>query len=115
MPSLQAARGKASLLSPVTRKTSLDKTRLQTWPGIGTKVGGYVLVMTISDIKSTENKAVNTLPYKLNVMDMAEALCRDSQSQDFPGGTVVKNLPSSAGHSGSIPGQGTKTPHAAGQ
>ena len=34
---------------------------------------------------------------------------------DFPGGPVVKNLPSSAGDAGSIPGQGTKIPHAAGQ
>ena len=32
-----------------------------------------------------------------------------------PGGPVVKNLPSSAGDASSIPGQGTKIPHAAGQ
>ena len=34
---------------------------------------------------------------------------------DFPGSPVVKNLPSNAGDVGSIPGQGTKIPHAAGQ
>ena len=34
---------------------------------------------------------------------------------DFPGGPVVKNPPSNAGNTGSIPGQGTKIPHAAGQ
>ena len=34
---------------------------------------------------------------------------------DFPGGPVVKNLPSNAGDAGSIPGWGTKIPHAAGQ
>ena len=34
---------------------------------------------------------------------------------DFPGGPVVKNLPSSAGDTGSIPGQGTKIPHAMGK
>ena len=34
---------------------------------------------------------------------------------DFPGGPVVKNPPSSAGDLGSIPGQGTKIPHAMGQ
>ena len=28
---------------------------------------------------------------------------------------MVKNLPSNAGDAGSIPGQGTKIPHAAGQ
>ena len=34
---------------------------------------------------------------------------------DFPGGPVVKNLPSNAGDAGSIPGQGTEIPHAVGQ
>ena len=34
---------------------------------------------------------------------------------DFPGGPVVKNLPSNAGDVGSIPGWGTKIPHAVGQ
>ena len=32
-----------------------------------------------------------------------------------PGGPVVKNLPYNAGDAGSIPGQGTKIPRAAGQ
>ena len=32
--------------------------------------------------------------------------------QDFPGGPVVKTLPSNAGGVGAIPGQGTKIPHA---
>ena len=38
-----------------------------------------------------------------------------SLARDFPGGPVVKNLPSNAGDTGSIPGQGTKIPHAMGQ
>ena len=33
---------------------------------------------------------------------------------DFPGDPVVKNLPSSVGDVGSVPGWGTKIPHAAG-
>ena len=33
-------------------------------------------------------------------------------NRDFPGGPVVKNLPSNAGYTGSIPGWGTKIPHA---
>ena len=37
------------------------------------------------------------------------------QGRDFPGGPVVKNLPSSAGDAGSIPGREVKIPHAAGQ
>ena len=34
---------------------------------------------------------------------------------DVPGSPVVKSLPSNAGDTGSIPGQGTKIPHAVGQ
>ena len=34
------------------------------------------------------------------------------KSRDFPGGPVVKNLPSDAGEAGLIPGQGTKIPPA---
>ena len=34
---------------------------------------------------------------------------------DFPGGPVVKTPPSNAGEVGSIPGRGTKIPHAVGQ
>ena len=36
-------------------------------------------------------------------------------SRDFPGGPVVKNLPSIAGDMGLIPDRGTKIPHAMGQ
>ena len=36
-------------------------------------------------------------------------------TKDFSGGLVVKNLPSKAADAGSIPGQGTKIPRAAGQ
>ena len=32
-------------------------------------------------------------------------------SRDFPGGPVVKNLPSNAGDAGLIPGRGSKIPH----
>ena len=35
--------------------------------------------------------------------------------RDFPGGPVVKSPPSNAGDAGSIPGWGTKIPHATGQ
>ena len=34
---------------------------------------------------------------------------------DFPGGSVVKNLPYNTGDAGLNPGQGTKIPHATGQ
>ena len=35
---------------------------------------------------------------------------RKGHVQNFPGGPVIKNLPSNAGDMGSIPGQGTKIP-----
>ena len=35
--------------------------------------------------------------------------------KDFPGGPVLKNLPSNAGGEGSIPGQRTKIPHGVGK
>ena len=35
-----------------------------------------------------------------------------SRIKDFPGGPVVKTVSSSAGGMGSIPGEGTKVPHA---
>ena len=35
--------------------------------------------------------------------------------RDFPSGPVVKNPPCNAGDVSSIPGQGTKIPHASGQ
>ena len=38
----------------------------------------------------------------------------ESTSWDFPGGPVVKSLPSSAVNMGSVLGQGTKIPHAMG-
>ena len=33
------------------------------------------------------------------------------KSRDFPGGSLVKNLPCNAEDAGLIPGQGTKIPH----
>ena len=46
---------------------------------------------------------------------MKENMHEDNRSRDFPGGPVVKNLLSNAGDTGSIPGQGTKIPHATGK
>ena len=38
-----------------------------------------------------------------------------NEKRDLPGGPVVRNPPSNAGDTGSIPGGGTKIPHASGQ
>ena len=43
------------------------------------------------------------------------AVILDYNCRDFPGGPVVKNPPSNAGDTASIPGQETKIPHAVGQ
>ena len=43
------------------------------------------------------------------------SLINKKNYRDFPAGPVVKNPPYNAGDTGSIPGQGTKIPHAVGQ
>ena len=43
------------------------------------------------------------------------AAVKFSELRDYPGGPVVKNLPSNAGDTGWIPGQGSKIRHAPGQ
>ena len=43
---------------------------------------------------------------------LKEHLALQRSSKDFPGGPVVKNLPTNAGDAGSIPGQRIKIPHA---
>ena len=40
---------------------------------------------------------------------------KEIYNRNFPGGPTVKNPPYNAGDGGSIPGQVTKIPHAAGQ
>ena len=45
----------------------------------------------------------------------AETSIKRGEDKDFPGGPVVKDLPSSAGLTGSIPGQGMKIPRVVGQ
>ena len=52
---------------------------------------------------------------KINRKEVSIDKLRKYPRGDFPGGPVVENLPSNAGDTGSIPGQGTKIPHAAGQ
>ena len=42
-------------------------------------------------------------------MEYYSALKRNAR--DFPGGPMVKNLPTNAGDASSIPGQRTKIPH----
>ena len=48
-------------------------------------------------------------------MQVPKSTQRNVGSWDFPGGAVVKNPPSNAGDTGSIPGWGIKIPHATGQ
>ena len=46
---------------------------------------------------------------------MGKAWVAKGRRKGFPGGPVVKNPPSNVGDVGSIPGRGTKIPHAVGQ
>ena len=49
------------------------------------------------------------------IISGTENLCISEKDRDFPGGPVVKNLPSNVGDAGLIPHQGIKIPHATGQ
>ena len=52
---------------------------------------------------------------KLRVLKATQRILTDMRleirGRDFPGGSVVKNLPAKAGDVGSIPGWGAKIPH----
>ena len=50
----------------------------------------------------------------LHAKNLRVALFKKQALRDYPGSPVVKNPSSNAGDVGSIPGQGTKIPHAAG-
>ena len=45
-------------------------------------------------------------------MERETFLTQETKVRGFLGGPVVKNSPSNAGDAGSIPGRGTKIPHA---
>ena len=55
--------------------------------------------------------------YTINIWDISTSgkYYQNWIYRDFPGGPGVKNPPSNAGDTGSIPGQETKIPHATGQ
>ena len=48
-------------------------------------------------------------------LTMKKNVERNSKSKVLPGGSVIRNLLCNAGYMGSIPGQGTKSPHASEQ
>ena len=57
--------------------------------------------------------------FKLSLYGIAQVSLSNNiilkiKKRDFPGGPVVKNLPSNVGDAGSIPGRGTKISHATG-
>ena len=62
------------------------------------------------EVLATVNKTRYPWPSHCN----GKRIFKDLVSRDFPGGSVVRTSPSSAGGSGSIPGGGTKIPHATG-
>ena len=61
-----------------------------------------------------QKREEQTLPYSF-FYEGSTALIIKRTFWDFPGGPVVENPPSNAGDVDSIPGRGTKIPHAAGQ
>ena len=71
-----------------------------------------------SPLPQNIHTALSTEPVLQKSQDaqpIAVSLIKIQIPGDFPGGPVVKNLPSDAGNAGSIPGQGTKLAHIVGQ
>ena len=56
--------------------------------------------------------AEKNMVYKPHLLNINVALLNIHCSWDFPGGPVVKNLNCNSRNSSSIPGWGTKIPHA---
>ena len=67
--------------------------------GLATEI--YILNGSIND------KAIEEIKW-----NHIKCSIKTREDRDFPGGPVVKTLPSSSGSAGSIPGQGSKIPHA---
>ena len=67
--------------------------------------------------KQTNNKEKTVLRAEKisTILNTLKEMLRRYAARDFSGGPVVKNPRSNAGDTGSIPGQGTKIPHAVGQ
>ena len=62
----------------------------------------------------TNNSTLWYTPKRTSCTFTIGNMCKDVHRR-FPGGLTGKNLPSSAGDAGSLPGQGTKIQHAVGQ
>ena len=72
-------------------------------------------VLGLNSIVSIAWKTVSKLILQtMELKKLPRIHCKETR-RDFPGGPVVKNLLSNAGHAGSIPGRGTKIPRAAAQ
>ena len=69
------------------------------------------LLQSIAGVKINTNFI---LPYPMALVHDRLPELKESLG-DLPGGSVIKNPPSNAEDVGSIPGRGTKIPHALGQ
>ena len=82
----------------------IEFSRQEYWSGLP-----FPSLVDLSDPGIESALQVDSLPSepprKSSVLFYLKTL---SASQDFPGGLVVKNPPSDAGHMGSIPGWGTQ-------
>ena len=103
------------------------KKRCSTWlvireMQIKTTVRYHFIPLRMTKFKMTDNtkhwwgcvEAPGTFRYSTLENSLAVSY-QVENIRDFPGGPVVKNPSCNAGDTGSIPGRGTKIPHAAGQ
>ena len=102
--------------------TCLCEAESSSFPSIGNNISQQLIADTymgiqISSISKRHQRDLQTLKmmlffYIFCVLKNIVMFHKTTLSGDFPGGPVVKTLPSNAGRVGSIPGQGAKIPHA---
>ena len=138
-PFAAAAAAKSLQSCPIVRPHRRQLTRLlrpRDSPGKNTGVGCHFLFQCVK-VKSLSRVPVQVLNSKRTCSKCPEInlstvspeelprltsgtvtmliLLKNLLFGDFPGGPVVKNLPSNAGDPGAVPGWGTRIPYAMGQ
>ena len=109
-------------------KTALPKPRTTAEPLCISSPGSWVRSNYLPQflpesflLEFLQHKSSSSPPYAPHFQPQSGVICPSTSLLHrtlggmFPGGPVVKNLPSNTGDMGSIPGQGTKIPHAVGQ
>ena len=99
-----------------TKESDSQKKKAGWWlPRAGGRGQGSVTHQVLSQSYKIQDQVLGTYSTMLCLQLTILGCALNTLLEDFPGGPVVKNPPAHTGDTGSIPGLGTKIPHAAGQ